>query len=62
MDILRVLVEHGADFVVVGGMADLARGSAFMTEDLDIAYSRAPENLDRLAAALQELGARRFAG
>ena len=29
-----------------------------MTEDLDIAYSRAPDNLDRLAGALQELRAR----
>jgi hypothetical protein len=57
-DILRVLVRHGADFVVVGGMAGLARGSAFMTEDLEIAYSRAPDNLVRLAAALQELSAR----
>ena len=57
-DILRVLVEHGVDFVVVGGMAGLARGSAFMTEDLDIAYSRAADNLDRLSDALHELSAR----
>lgn len=57
-DILRVLVSHGVDLVVVGGVAGLARGSAFMTEDLDVAYSRAPDNLNRLAGALQELSAR----
>lgn len=55
---LRVLVDQGVDFVVVGGIAGIARGSAYMTEDLDIAYSREPENLERLATALQQLGAR----
>jgi hypothetical protein len=56
--ILRVLVEHEVDFVVIGGIAGIARGSAYMTEDLDIAYSRDPENLRRLAAALTQLDAR----
>ena len=55
---LRVLVEHEVDFVVIGGIAGIARGSAYMTEDLDIAYSRDPENLRRLAAALTQLEAR----
>jgi hypothetical protein len=55
---LRVLVEHGVDFVVIGGIAGVARGSAYMTHDLDIAYSRDPENLRRLADALTELDAR----
>jgi hypothetical protein len=56
--LLRVLVEHGVDFVVVGGIAGIARGSAYMTQDLDIAYSRDPDNLRRLAAALAQLNAR----
>jgi hypothetical protein len=55
---LRVLVEHGVDFVVIGGIAGIARGSAYMTQDLDIAYARDWGNLTRLAAALTELGAR----
>lgn len=55
---LRVLVDHEVDFVVVGGLAGIARGSAFMTEDLDIAYARDPTNLERLAAALTVLNAR----
>lgn len=55
---LRVLVEHEVDFVVVGGIAGVAHGSAYMTHDLDIAYARDQGNLERLAAALTELGAR----
>lgn len=54
---LRVLVDHGVDFVVVGGIAGIARGSAYMTEDLDIAYARDPDNLSQLAAALTQLNA-----
>ncbi len=56
--LLRVLVEHEVDFVVVGGMAGSARGSAYVTQDLDIAYARDRENLERLATALREVGAR----
>ncbi len=57
-ELLRVLVAHGVDFVVIGGMAGSARGSAYITRDLDIAYARDPHNLERLAAALREVAAR----
>ena len=56
-ELLRVLAAHDVDFVVVGGMAGTARGSAYITRDLDIAYARDDENLERLAAALRDLGA-----
>jgi predicted nucleotidyltransferase len=56
-NLLRRLVAHGADFVVVGGMALIAHGSARLTRDLDICYSADPTNLDVLGAALVELGA-----
>ncbi len=46
------------DFVVIGGVAGGAHGSAFGTEDLDVAYSRAMTNLEKLAAALLDLGAK----
>lgn len=49
---LRLLVEHGVDFVVVGGLAASAHGAARVTYDLDIVYSRTSDNLFRLAAAL----------
>jgi hypothetical protein len=56
--IIRVLVRHHVDFVVIGGVAATIQGSTTITEDLDICYSRDRANLDRLVAALRELGAR----
>jgi hypothetical protein len=55
--ILNALAAHDVDFVLIGGLAGVARGSAYATFDVDIAYARDAENLERLAAALQELGA-----
>jgi hypothetical protein len=55
--ILEVLVEHGVDFVLVGGIAGMAHGSTYPSFDLDIAYSRDRANLKRLVAALRELDA-----
>lgn len=54
--LLRALDRHGVDFVVIGGVAGLARGSSYPTFDLDVAYAREPVNLERMAAALVELG------
>jgi hypothetical protein len=54
-ELLTTLVRHGVDFIVIGGMAGTARGSAYVTLDLDIAYERSRANLERLAAALGEL-------
>lgn len=56
--IVRTFAEHHVDYVLVGGMAAVAHGSTLPTEDVDITPSRAPDNLERLAAALVELGAR----
>lgn len=55
---LRALVEHGVRFVLIGGFAAALRGSPMMTGDVDICYARDPANLERLSAAMRELGAR----
>jgi hypothetical protein len=55
---LRVLAKHGVRFVVIGGYAASVLGSPVVTGDLDICYARDPDNLERLAAALRDLGAR----
>jgi hypothetical protein len=55
---LRTLVEHAVDFVVVGAIAAMLHGSSRLTTDLDVAFAPEPENLDRLGAALEVLGAR----
>jgi hypothetical protein len=56
-ELLRVLVAQDVDFVVVGGVAAAARGSAYVTRDLDIVYARDRINAQRLAAALSDVGA-----
>ena len=45
-------------FVLIGGLAALAQGSPFPTEDVDVTPETSPENLDKLSAALRALGAR----
>jgi hypothetical protein len=45
-------------FVVIGGFAAELRGAPLVTNDLDVCYDRSRENLERLAGALQELGAK----
>lgn len=57
-DALKLLVDHGVAFVIVGGVAAGLHGSPMVTFDLDICYRRDPDNLERLAAALQSIHAR----
>ena len=51
---LTTLDRGAVEFIVIGGVAATLHGSAFTTQDLDVVYSRSPENIRRLAAALQE--------
>ena len=51
--ILPLLVRSDVQFIVIGGGAALAHGSARLTYDVDVVYARDPENLRRLAGALQ---------
>ena len=53
--ILRVLVTHGVEFVVIGGVGAVLQGAPIATFDLDIVHGRSEENLDRLLKALEEL-------
>lgn len=56
--ILGALRRHGVEFVLIGGLATIHWGSPFLTWDVDITPERSIANLDRLSAALSELGAR----
>jgi predicted nucleotidyltransferase len=56
--LLRTLVSHGVDFVVIGGIALVIHGSTRVTQDLDICFAGDQANLDVLGAALIELGAK----
>ena len=55
---LRVLVEHEVEFVLIGGLAATLYGSPHVTTDVDISPSSASANLERLTAALAVLEAR----
>ena len=49
---VQALCDAGVDFAVIGGVAAALHGSAQVTYDLHVCYSRAPSNLVRLEAAL----------
>jgi hypothetical protein len=53
--LLAALVGGDVEFIIIGGVAATAHGSAHVTADLDIVYSRGPENVARLAHALAPL-------
>jgi predicted nucleotidyltransferase len=61
--ILAVLDRRGVEYVLVGGVAARAHGARRATADIDCVPSTDAVNLERLAEALRELGARlRVAG
>lgn len=51
--LLPLLAEHEVRFIIIGGIAGMAHGAARATYDIDIVYSRDPDNVKRLVAALQ---------
>src|SRR5688572_9747797 len=54
--IAAILNRHAVEYLVIGGQAEALMGSPRVTVDVDVCYRRTPENLERLAAALQDLG------
>jgi len=52
------LLENNVEFVVVGGVAATAFGSAYVTKDLDICYKRSKENIRKLVQTLSTLNPR----
>jgi hypothetical protein len=53
-EFLPILHRAGVDFIVIGGGAGIAHGLARLTADVDVVYSRAPANLQRIIDALRE--------
>lgn len=49
---VRVLSGAGVDYVIVGGVAASLHGALRTTLDLDVVYSRRPDNIAKLAKAL----------
>jgi hypothetical protein len=51
--VFAALDDGRVDFVVIGAVALVLHGSARVTRDLDVSYSRERANLERLAVALK---------
>jgi len=58
LELLKVLIRNSVDFIVVGGVAAVVEGAPITTLDLDVVFDHEPENVERLAAALDEVNAR----
>jgi hypothetical protein len=50
--VVGLLADAGVEFVLIGGLAAQAHGSARLTQDVDLIYRRTAQNIDRLASAL----------
>lgn len=50
--LLKALHNEGVALVIIGGAAAVLQGSAYVTADFDLCYSRTKENLEKLARAL----------
>ena len=53
--LLQSLTAGQVEFIIIGGFAATAHGSARITFDLDVVYRRTPENMSRLERALEPL-------
>lgn len=51
-EIIAALVRADVRFVVIGGVAATVQGSARFTNDIDICYDTAPDNVERLVELL----------
>lgn len=56
--LLKALVDHGVQFVVIGGAGIQSHGRRYDTLDIDLTPDRHEANLQRLADALNELDCR----
>ena len=57
LETLRKLEASQSQFILVGGLAAVLNGAPIQTYDIDLVYSRTPENIQRLLAVLESLDA-----
>lgn len=55
--LLDAFAHHEVSFIAVGGLAAQWQGAQRHTKDMDVCPAWNPENLDRVAQALRDLGA-----
>lgn len=59
-EIFEVLNRHRVVYVVIGAVGGGLHGSVLRTDDVDVCPAAHPKNLERLASALREMGARHW--
>lgn len=45
--LLKILLQHKLDFMIIGGFAAVVHGSSHVTKDLDMTMLITPENVDK---------------
>ena len=55
-ELLRLLEEHGVDYMIVGGYAVAFHGHPRFTKDIDLFFDSSDENAGRLRSALVAFG------
>jgi len=55
VNLLERLVNHGVNFVIVGGFAGIVHGCTYVTQDIDICCDFSPSNLLALQRAVSDL-------
>ena len=53
--LLKRLIDHRVEFVIVGGYAAMAHGATLVTQDVDVCCNFAAKNLLRLQKAIVDL-------
>ena len=53
--LVELLAAADVEFVVVGGLAAVVHGSAYVTNDVDVCYGRSTANVTRLCTALSRV-------
>lgn len=53
--LITCLSEADVEYVLIGGLAAIAHGSAYVTYDVDVCYERSHANVERLCRALAPL-------
>ncbi|MBI1950594.1 MAG: hypothetical protein HYS34_04440 [Acidobacteria bacterium] len=46
--LIRTLADERVEFIIISGLAATAHGSARLTQDIDVVYSRSSDNIHRL--------------
>ena len=53
--LLKTLLEHEVDFVLIGGFAAVVHGATLVTQDLDICAAITEDQVNKLRKALKDL-------